>query len=148
MVTIRWSCLAFHWASNSFQQPFFPERFSLSFSSTLQNGSISTSGMTVWNGFTGFTVLLTYGFRLLILFLYDFFWLPDTSYNKVNMSRMTNICWFWMPVTEAVYRISFSEIFLVLFLGRRGSCWGSSTRRSKWRGRKWKTRGCWRTSWK
>ena len=61
MVTICWSCSAFHWASNSFQQLFLPVWFSLSSSPKSQDGSIFTSRMpnAISYGFTGLSYLRT-----------------------------------------------------------------------------------------
>ena len=94
-------------------------RFSLSSSPKSQDGSIFTSRMpnAVSYGFTGLSYLRTASdcshYSCMILF-----WLPGTSYGKVNISHMIQFCCFWMLVTEAVYRISFSENFLS-FLSRK-----------------------------
>ena len=63
-------------------------------------------------------VLLTYGFRLLSLFLYDSFLVARHIVRESEYKSYDQILFFWMLVTEAVYRISFSENFLS-FLSRK-----------------------------
>lgn len=112
MVTICWSCSAFHWASNSFQQPFLPVRFSLSSSPKSQDGSIFTSRMpnAISYGFTGLSYLRTASdcshYSCMIPF-----WLPGTSYGKVNISHMTKFLLF----LDAGYRGSLSYFFFGKF---------------------------------